>query len=279
MIFFNKTGFAIGAEGVMIGELPQYFDVSFEVANAIANMGIPLGIMVMPLVTQFLLDVYGWRGTLMILGALLLHLIVCGAVLTPVKREHLENKFFCKNDEARCHQEYESNETRSSNYFDFILFKDMRFISLLLYNVGQGYCITGWLIYLVPHAIDIGFSSTAAAFLATLGGVGNLIACILYPLVKQTLSDKQILYSMSTLGCVALMIDPIFAVSRSYIGLMISSVSLGFGRGMAILAAYTLIRVTIEQDKISNAFIWFTASYSIGSLSSGFLSGIFSIIS
>ena len=33
---------------------------------------------------QLFLDIYGWRGTMLLLGVLVLHLAVCGALMKPL---------------------------------------------------------------------------------------------------------------------------------------------------------------------------------------------------
>ena len=73
------TGFAIGAEAIILGELASYFHERYNLAVGISHTGMSIGIMTIPLRTQLLIDTYGWRGCMLLLGGINLHLVVSGA--------------------------------------------------------------------------------------------------------------------------------------------------------------------------------------------------------
>ena len=79
--FFSLSGFSIGAVAICVPALSSYFDVYYDSAVAFANAGVGVGVMILPLLTLYLLEAYGWRGAQMIVGGLNLHIIVCGATL------------------------------------------------------------------------------------------------------------------------------------------------------------------------------------------------------
>ena len=275
------TGFSLGAESVLLSQLAIYFDRYFNMCTAISQAGLSIGILVMPLLTQLLLDNYGWRGTLMLFAGLNLHLIVCGALVKPfpqkgtsqktTKTESELTKVLEKEPKIRHHRGFGN----LIYYLDLDLFTNFKFISMLVYNLGSGYCFTGWLIYRVPHAIELGFQSYKASLLATFGGVGNLVACFLYPVLKLVLSDKTTLYLTSISSSLALAVDPLVSMSHSYTGLAILSASFAFARGMAIMSVYKVIKNIVAEEKMANAILWINVTYSIGAICSGFFSGKF----
>ena len=191
-------------------------------------MGLSFGIITIPPLTQLCVDIYGWQGTALLLSGANLHLIVCGALLRPFSLQG-ERKILEAND--RCQdampRQYNSNSNARENsltsklvyYLDLYLFIDFEFISMLVYNCGSGYCMTGWLIYLVPHAVELGIQPYYASLLATYGGIGNLLACIVYPVSKLIISDKMTLYISSILVALAFAIDPVISRYYSYQGL------------------------------------------------------------
>ncbi|XP_042772069.1 monocarboxylate transporter 6 isoform X3 [Panthera leo] len=61
-----------------------YFSRHRALANALASVGVSLGITLWPLLSRYLLENLGWRGTFLIFGGVLLHCCVCGAILRPV---------------------------------------------------------------------------------------------------------------------------------------------------------------------------------------------------
>ncbi|XP_072014905.1 monocarboxylate transporter 12-like [Amphiura filiformis] len=283
-ISFLFTGFGIGAEAIVVGELARYFnDNEFRKASAFARAGIAIGIIIMPLLTQFLNDVYGWRGTMLILGAINLHCVISGALLRPVscnlqdvpKIQHhtsLQNTTKCGSEQ----QKTGLCSMISINiwyYLDLELFCDVIFLTRMVYSFGSGYLLTGWLIYLVPSAMDVGISSYKAAFLATLGGIGHLCGFIAFPVINNVLSNSVILYSASASNCLFLLLHPLSSARHSYVGMGISSAGLGVGRPLGLLAGYQIVKENIEQSRMTNAFMWFVVAHSLGTILSGFLSG------
>lgn len=65
--------------------LSLYFDKRRPVANALASAGECILTFVLTPLFQLLIDSYSWRGALLILGGLQLHLCVCGMLLRPLK--------------------------------------------------------------------------------------------------------------------------------------------------------------------------------------------------
>ncbi|XP_072051283.1 monocarboxylate transporter 13-like [Amphiura filiformis] len=280
LIALLLTGFSIGAECVVISQMVIYFDKYYDTANAFAETGVAIGVMVMPPLTQLFLDIYGWRGSFLLLAGINLYFIVSGAMLRPVSTV---------NDDAHIGNIPESEYTplmqRRSNsgsflanvvyYLDLTLFTDASFLSLISIYISHGYCLTGWMIYLVPHSIDLGFEPYHASFIATAGGIGNLIACILYPFMAKTLSPSVLLYIASVMVAASLAMDPVVSLFHSYMGLALLSVVFGFWRAMSKLSVMKVIKNVIDEDKMTNAVLWINVGYSVGSILSGFFSGWF----
>ncbi|XP_072039691.1 monocarboxylate transporter 13-like [Amphiura filiformis] len=268
------TGFSVGAHAVIIGEEAIYFEKYYNISMAISQAGLSLGIMVMPPMTQLLLYIYGWRGSMLLLAALNLHLIVCGALLKPFHtgRVELEDNELIKRSKKQ--QEHENLViTNLVHYLDLTLFTDADFVAMLVYILCCGYCFTGWLIYLVPHAMELGFQSYESSFLATIGGFGNLLAAILYPILKICTPDKTTLYLTTLMSTFALGLDPLVSSYHSYIGLAILSCIYVLARGMAILSVFKMVKNVVDDNKMTNAMLWMNFADGIGGICSGFFSG------
>lgn len=65
--------------------LGLYFEKKRPVANALASAGECILTFVLTPLFQLLIDSYSWKGALLILGGLQLHLCVCGMLLRPLK--------------------------------------------------------------------------------------------------------------------------------------------------------------------------------------------------
>ena len=279
---------SIGAEGIVIGELASYFEEKYSTAIAISQTGVAVGITVIPLLTQLLIDTYGWRGCMLMLGGINLHLVVSGALLTPVTPNRNINDSMKENQSEHAvgtsmHQHL-ANKQKSSiltdliYYLDLPLFQDAVFISMFIYSFGNGYCLTGWLIYLVPFAVDVGLPSYRAVSLSSRGGVGNLLGNILYPLLTRQFFSNQILVFSTFLSFFALLVYPAFSKFDSYIGLVSASIVFGCARGLSLLCMYQIIKEGVEGDRATNAVMWTLVTFSFGAISSGFLSGLNAVI-
>ena len=60
-------------------------------------------------------------------------------------------------------------------WFEFSLFQNPEFLSLLAVMFASVYGFQSWIVYLIPNAVDKGLSPYRATALAATGGVGQLI--------------------------------------------------------------------------------------------------------
>ncbi len=117
----NDTGIGLGLvyspSVVMIG---QYFDKHFTVANGIAYAGGAMGQIFLPLLSGSLIDVFGWRGTVWLLSAIMCNLVAAGAALRPkIKRENRkrtrkDNQEKCSDSHAHDNKGFEDSNRTSS---------------------------------------------------------------------------------------------------------------------------------------------------------------------
>ncbi|XP_072025020.1 uncharacterized protein [Amphiura filiformis] len=335
------TGCYYGAEAIAFAALPGYFDKYFDVGNGIAHAGMGSGVIVMPLVTQFFLDVYGWRGSVLILGGLTAHIVVSGALLRPVTQgpqeqfsdddqEHrdrqtsdpltAEHKHLLRqlnlsgsttntkdtktnnpvtgdykvdkepleqlhpndadnlapNDEqTRKHPKVKTDYfiTNFITAFDLHLFLNIEFVSLMILNTASGYYYTGWLIYLVPHAEDLGFSPYASSAIATLGGIGSVVGSCIFPLFTKVFSTEVIIIVANILVFFSFAVDPIFSALYTYFGLTLASFGVNFGMALCGCCICKELSSVVTEDVYTTALNWIYVGYALGSLCSGFLSG------
>ncbi|XP_072014757.1 monocarboxylate transporter 12-like [Amphiura filiformis] len=283
VISIMLIGFTFGAEAITTAALPLYFGRYYDLANAITHAGLSIGLIILPPLTQFLLDTYGWRGTLLVLGALNLNLVVSGALLRPLQTRVTRSLYKTDRDyhsiNGRSFTSIQKQLTDISKVMSIIklmdldLFLNFDFITLCCIYTATGYFFTGWVIYFVPHCQNIGFSPHESAFLATMGGVGNLIGTIVFPIVAKYLSGKVILYVSAIITALGLVMDPVMAAFHSYIGIMMSSFAVNFGYAVTDCCMFKELVAVVEEKKFSTAVNVLFVGYSIGSMSSGFLSG------
>ncbi|XP_053101493.1 monocarboxylate transporter 5 isoform X2 [Hemicordylus capensis] len=100
MGFLAGLGFAILYQiaAVMI---VKYFKKRLALANAIGRSGMGLSVALAPLV-QFLIDVYGWQGSLVIYGGLMLNLVPSSMLLRPINLKQMKYVAPKNEDNQKC---------------------------------------------------------------------------------------------------------------------------------------------------------------------------------
>ena len=96
-IFFSGLGFGICLCSSMT-IIAEHFDKYKGIAFGIVSAGCGLGGFVSPLLLNVLNDTYGWRGTMLIMGGVLLHICVCGAIMWPKSKEMLSTPTISKDN-------------------------------------------------------------------------------------------------------------------------------------------------------------------------------------
>ncbi|XP_022104112.1 monocarboxylate transporter 11-like [Acanthaster planci] len=178
----------------------RYFTTNYATVNAIATSGHSVGLIAIAPLTQVLLDTYGWRGALLLLGAMSMLLGVCGFLLRPPppsaegREDYLP--IITSEEEPSAYGPKSPNTQKRSRFSilkDAVKAQRNRFgctvcsraafwIAALLYC---GYALVGglWLIYFVAYAESKGFSGPEAVTFTTAAGIGNLVIKILVGIV------------------------------------------------------------------------------------------------
>ncbi|XP_061171310.1 monocarboxylate transporter 12-like [Saccostrea echinata] len=81
LIFGISYGFSYGPALVVLG---RYFNKKRGLAATLGNMGASFGSLIFPPVIRILLDNYGLKGALVVIGGLFLNLCVAGALMRPI---------------------------------------------------------------------------------------------------------------------------------------------------------------------------------------------------
>ena len=158
-------------------------------------------------------------------------------------------------------------------YLNSPLFKDVVFISMFVYSFGNGYCLAGWLIYLVPFAIDVGLPSYKAVSLSWRRWNSEwkyTISTFDQTIFQQ--SDYSVLYFHQFSSPLSL--STLFNVRQLH-GAYICIIRIGCAREVTILCLFRLIKEGVEEDRATKAVMWTYVSYNIGAILSGFISGLY----
>ncbi|XP_078001203.1 monocarboxylate transporter 2-like [Glandiceps talaboti] len=123
------TGFGFSLGFIpSLGIINRYFCKKIALANSIALSGVALGTIVFPLLSNYLIEVYGWRGALIILGGLSFNVCVGASFYRPPEvssgrddESSLDSETDSDSDsetESECSNEKDSIDSQSSKISD-----------------------------------------------------------------------------------------------------------------------------------------------------------------
>ncbi|XP_035694194.1 monocarboxylate transporter 13-like [Branchiostoma floridae] len=260
----------------MIG---RYFDKRHATANGIAVCGSGVGIFALPPLFQFLIDEFGWRGALLIVGGLLLNSCVCGALMKPI---HLE--------EDRSQEQVDSGSQGNTNLkmtttlvsigqkvietFDFTLLKQRPFLVYSVSSFGTSLGNSMIFVHLVAHAQDIGVEKTQAAFLLSIMGISEAVSRLINGWLSDRRKISKVYYYM--IGIAGLGISNIaIPFGRTYTGLVVCMVVYGLFSGIFYPLIAVLVRKYSGVSRISGglgwAFVFQGAAFLLGPPVAGWL--------
>ncbi|CAL8303148.1 unnamed protein product [Lota lota] len=170
--------------------LGHYFVRRRTFANAISSTGTALGLCTLPILGHYLNTELGWRGSFLVLGALLLNCCVCGAVMRPLEPRRRRGQPLMSHKHPEPQRENEGTrqgKSRARALFASLgvsLRKHMAFDLFLknlhyrVYAIGITWMMLGFvvpLVYLVPYATGNGMEQSKAALLLSILGIINII--------------------------------------------------------------------------------------------------------
>ncbi|XP_072036207.1 monocarboxylate transporter 13-like [Amphiura filiformis] len=274
------TGFLLVQETVLVGVVPEYFDKYYKAAVGIYACGTGLGIVILPIITQLLLDLYGWRGALLILSGISFHSVPCGALIkahisheTKLSQDNVYHQLFNAEDAVAEDKSLPRKLLQDlSEAIGLPLLTRLPFITrVVIPGFIWGYTLIGWMIYMVSFAVSNGLSIKQGSIVAASGGVGVVVVRISIPLLHKYMTYKELLYISSVITAISLSLTTFFT---SYIALNIISLFFGLGIGCLGGELYISAKVNSEDSEHFYAIAWIHVAYGSGSILSGIVTGL-----
>ncbi|KAG5262403.1 hypothetical protein AALO_G00274770 [Alosa alosa] len=165
--------------------LGQYFVRRRPFVNAMSSTGTALGLTVLPFLGHYLHSQYGWRGSFLILGAVLLNCCVCGAAMRPLRRlpAGATAPPPALNGSADPSRKQSSEARPCWKSAVATLHKNMAFdlfcsnLRFRMFSLGITWMMLGFvvpLVYMVPYATTSGMEQSRAALLLSILGLINI---------------------------------------------------------------------------------------------------------
>ncbi|XP_039971431.1 monocarboxylate transporter 2-like isoform X2 [Xiphias gladius] len=155
--------------------ISKYFLSKRPLANGLAMAGSPVFLCFLAPLNQYLLDKFGWRGSLLILGGLMLNCCVAGALMRPVtppckQSSCVPQKMVEEQPNKRDTKLQGSCMTNAKKFLDLSLFKDRGFVIYLIGNMMFIFGAYAPIMFLPAYAITQGVDEYSAAYLLSIMG-------------------------------------------------------------------------------------------------------------
>lgn len=154
--------------------ISKYFLVRRPLANGLAMAGSPVFLCCLAPLNQYLHDAFGWRGSLLIFGGLILNCCVAGALMRPVQPCN-PSAHTLQNDVQQ--QPNNSNTNlklswmkKAWNFYDLSVFKDRGFVIYLIGNMFFFFGAYAPIVFLSNYAVSQGMDEYSAAYLLSIMG-------------------------------------------------------------------------------------------------------------
>ncbi|XP_071810310.1 monocarboxylate transporter 12-like [Asterias amurensis] len=276
------TGSAVGISFVITKHLiGGYFNKSVTTAYGFAFLGNSITFVAFVPLVQLFLDIYGWRGTMLLLGALVLHITVIGTLMKPPAASGSQDGY----EAALTDEEQDTSEDKvaSSNRFgcscftkvysfardtfQLGLFSSLSFWLVLFVFIVMDITHSAWLIYYVQYTtVSKGFTLEDASHFVVAFGIGAMISSIVIGPLFQAV---QVVSAYVWLAGALLMAAMYYAVDpwlTSYWPIMANTFLYGNASSSASILIDVVNKKIFGKERLGHAVGLFGLSSSVTSL-------------
>ncbi|XP_070558463.1 monocarboxylate transporter 12-like [Ptychodera flava] len=267
------TGIGFGLARVpAVALMGRYFKKRHAIASGIAVVGTGAGSFSIAPSMRFLIDIYGWRGTFMLMGGLALNLCVGGALLRPIylAADDGEDKDASKpmsvtvfdRSSARTEEILPDKSHKScckrffvtfASYFELGLFKDAMFVTLMVCYSLFGFGVNIPTIHIVKRAVNVGVPEhqaplllSALGFAMMIGGfVQGFVVDLLHLPKCRVFASVVFIYGLLTL---------FLPVAKDFVSICTLMSIMGLARGVFAALNSVVVRVVVGHNRFTGAY-------------------------
>uniref|UniRef100_A0A671V826 Monocarboxylate transporter 1 n=1 Tax=Sparus aurata TaxID=8175 RepID=A0A671V826_SPAAU len=226
----------------MIG---KYFFIRRPIANGIAMAGSPVFLSTLAPLNSWLYDEFGWRGSFLILGGLLLNCCVAGSLMRPIGP---------KPQPPKPDSEKKTVMQTINSFIDLTLFKHRGFLLYLGGNVFMFFGLFAPLVFLSNFAKSKDISKEKAAFLLSVLAFVDMFA---RPSMGMLANTKWVRPRIQYFFAAAVLYNGVCHVlaplSVDYTGFVIYAMFFGFAFGWLSAVLFETLMDLVGAQRFSSA--------------------------
>ncbi|XP_068453907.1 monocarboxylate transporter 1-like [Clinocottus analis] len=249
----------------MIG---KYFYKRRPIANGIAMAGSPVFLSTLAPLNSWLYDAFGWRGSFLILGGLLLNCCVAGALMRPLKPNAPPAEPDAEADAVKAAPEKAAAAAGDvvqpqakktvlqtlNSFIDLTLFKHRGFLLYLFGNVIMFFGLFAPLVFLSNYAKSKDISKEKAAFLLSVLAFVDMFA---RPSMGMLANTKWVRPRIQYFFAAAVLYNGVCHVfaplSSDYTGFVIYAIFFGFAFGWLSSVLFETLMDLVGAQRFSSA--------------------------
>ncbi|XP_075953363.1 monocarboxylate transporter 1-like [Anarhichas minor] len=241
----------------MIG---KYFYKRRPIANGIAMAGSPVFLSTLAPLNSWLYDAFGWRGSFLILGGLLLNCCVAGALMRPLAPTPQPPTLDSEADEVKAVVDSVQPQPKKTvlqtinSFIDLTLFKHRGFLLYLFGNVIMFFGLFAPLVFLSNYAKSKDISKEKAAFLLSVLAFVDMFA---RPSMGMLANTKWIRPRIHYFFAAAVLYNGVCHVlaplSVDYTGFVVYAIFFGFAFGWLSSVLFETLMDLVGPQRFSSA--------------------------
>ncbi|KAK9514972.1 hypothetical protein VZT92_025651 [Zoarces viviparus] len=250
-----------------------YFKVKRPMANGLAMAGSPVILFTLAPLNQFLFDSFGWRGSFLILGSIVLNCCVAGALMRPLNKNTQPKAEPPERNKASAVEAAASDTSEQSadlltgenqdeskkqgclhTFIDLSLFKHRGFLIYLIGNVVMFFGFFAPVVFMAPYAKHQGIDEYSAAFLLSIFALVDMFTRPLTGFIgnsKWIRPRIQYFFSFAvSFNGVCHLLCPLLP---GYAGLVVYAVIFGLAFGMVCALLFEVLMDLVGAHRFSSA--------------------------
>lgn len=229
--------------------ISKYFYKRRPFANGIAMSGAPVILCSLGPLNSWFYDQFGWRGSFLVLGGILLNCCVAGALMRPIGFDPKPAVKGVGADEGK-----ETLMEMINSFIDLSLFKHRGFLLYLIGNIMMFCGLFTPLVFLSNYAKTKNVSNEKAASLLSVMAVVDMVV---RPSMGTLANTKWVRPRIQYFFAASVLFNGVchlFApLAIDYLGLVIYSASFGFGFGWLNSVLFETLMDLVGADRFSSA--------------------------
>lgn len=177
-----------GTDVVLLSTTARWFVKRRGIMSGVVKMGTGVGIMVVPVISAWLITLYGWRTTLIIMGTTLFILVVSGAQL--LRRDPAQMKQHPDGEETGRSTNVPLNEAGLS-LMQACYTRQFWMLCYAYFTVL--FCTNTVIVHIAPYAVDLGLTATFAATILAIIGGSSIIGRLVMGIVSDRIGSRRTL--------------------------------------------------------------------------------------